>query len=178
MSSQLFYCITVTGSKVSADACLKLIELKKTNHKLFSTLTHLNRKLDKIRLDPALSEVKTSLLEHDCDEEDVEECYSLMKLYGYTMPGVDDSKVRSVFPVQSLLSHSCQPNLQYIEKEGGRKLVLQATTRIDKGSKLTVRYTPFLQGRLTLQKWLVEQRYVECHCPRCLDSTELGTFTR
>ena len=87
-------------------------------------------------------------------------------------------KVRSLFPIQSLLSHSCLPNLQYIEKEDGRKLVLQATTKIEKGEKLTVRYTPFLQGRLSLKKWIIEQRYVDCSCARCVDATELGTFTR
>ena len=87
-------------------------------------------------------------------------------------------KVRSLFPIQSLLSHSCLPNLQYIEKEDGRKLVLQATTKIEKGEKLTVRYTPFLQGRLSLKKWIIEQKYVDCSCARCVDATELGTFTR
>ena len=54
---------------------------------------------------------------------------------------------------------------------------MQATTKIEKGEKLTVRYTPFLQGRLSLQKWLKEQRYVDCNCSRCVDATELGTFT-
>ena len=114
--------------------------------------------------------------------------------------------MRSIFPVQSLLIHSCQPNLQYIEREGGRRIVIQATRAIREGEALSVRweiihiykwlyglfvchamvrfieymfrYTPFLQGRLTLQKWLREQRYVSCACSRCGDATELGTFTR
>ena len=87
-------------------------------------------------------------------------------------------QVRSIFPLQSQIVHSCQPNLQYIEKEGGRKIVLQATTKIEAGDRLSVRYTPFLQGRLSLKKWLLEQRYTECSCARCVDATELGTFTR
>ena len=87
-------------------------------------------------------------------------------------------QVRSIFPLQSQIVHSCQPNLQYIEKEGGRKIVLQATTKIEAGDRLSVRYTPFLQGRLSLKKWLLEQRYIECSCARCVDATELGTFTR
>merc|ERR1711874_424684 len=33
------------------------------------------------------------------------------------------------------------------------------------------------QGRITLTKWLTEQRYVNCRCARCVDATELGTFT-
>ena len=105
-------------------------------------------------------------------------------------------QVRSIFPVQSLVSHSCQPSLQYIEREGGRRIVLQATRAIQAGEPLSVRsvcelycehkvtpcthcrYTPFLQGRLTLQRWLRDQRYVTCACARCGDATELGTFTR
>ena len=123
--------------------------------------------------------------------------------------------MRSIFPVQSLVGHSCQPSLQYIEREGGRRIVLQATRAIQAGEPLSVRsvyselnikqswssfiihstpflrcltqcvlmikyyrYTPFLQGRLTLQRWLREQRYVTCACARCGDATELGTFTR
>ena len=48
-------------------------------------------------------------------------------------------QVRSIFPVQSLVLHSCQPNLQYIEREGGRRIVLQATRAIQAGEPLTVR---------------------------------------
>ena len=48
-------------------------------------------------------------------------------------------QVRSIFPVQSLVSHSCQPSLQCIEREGGRRIVLQATRAIQAGEVLTVR---------------------------------------
>ena len=47
--------------------------------------------------------------------------------------------MRSIFPVQSLVSHSCQPSLQYIEREGGRRIVLQATRAIQAGEPLSVR---------------------------------------
>jgi len=166
---------------LTAVGCIRLLQLKLDNKKLFSSLAGLNRKLDLIKQDTAacdtLEQVKKILAEYNYEESDIEECYSLIKLYGYTLSDLEDGKVRSLFPIQSLLSHSCLPNLQYIEKEDGRKLVLQATTKIEKGEKLTVRYTPFLQGRLSLKKWIIEQRYVDCSCARCVDATELGTFT-
>ena len=49
------------------------------------------------------------------------------------------TQVRSLFPVQSLVLHSCQPSLQYIEREGGTRIVLQATRAIKKGEPLSVR---------------------------------------
>jgi hypothetical protein len=78
---------------------------------------------------------------------------------------MEGSRTLAIFPVQALLTHSCLPNLQYIEKvntadvscfvfcffkeiffiwkEGGRKMVLQSVTNIEKGELLTVRYHTF-----------------------------------
>ena len=165
----------------TAAGCIRLLELKKNDPKSFQKLRHLNRKLEQIKEDRAASEVlsgvKEILLPCQYEEQEVEEVFCLLKLYSYTLPDLEDGKVRSLFPVQSLISHSCVPNLQYIEAEGGRKIVLQATSGISAGSRLTVRLTPFLQGRISLTRTLRDHHYLSCSCPRCSDSTELGTFT-
>ena len=165
----------------SAIGCIRLLELKRNDPKSFQKLNYLHRKLEQIKEDrvasETLSEVKEILLPCQYGEAEVDEVFSLLKLYSYTLPDLEDGKVRSLFPVQALLSHSCVPNLQYIEAEGGRKIVLQATTQISAGSRLTVRLTPFLQGRISLTRRLREHRYLSCSCPRCSDATELGTFT-
>ena len=165
----------------TAIGCIRLLDLKKNNRRSFLKLRNLNRKLDQIKEDPAAAETLRSVREilEPCGyrEEEVEDVFCLLRLYSYTLPDLEDSKVRSLFPVQALLSHSCLPNLQYIEAAGGRKIVLQATTKIQAGERLTVRLTPFLQGRLSLGQRLRDQRYLTCSCPRCSDSTELGTFT-
>jgi hypothetical protein len=82
----------------------------------------------------------------------------------YPVSEMEGSKTLAIFPVQALLTHSCLPNLQYIEKvnknlnlfevfgllfkhiiqslfaqEGGRKIVLQSVRNIEKGELLTVR---------------------------------------
>jgi len=165
----------------TAVGCIRFLEMKNNEPTNYSKLVNLDPQSDKVKADKLtsklLNDIKELLKCLHYEEEDIENAYSLLKLYGYTLPDVPDSKVRSLFPVQSLISHSCLPNLQYIEKEGGRKIVLQSTTKISPGERLTVRYTPFLQGRISLTKWLSEQRYFECRCGRCVDGTELGTFT-
>ena len=83
----------------TAVGCIRLLEMRRRDPGLFSTLDNLNRKLDRVKEDPAasanLEEVKEILLKLDNDysECDIEECYSLIKLYGYTLPDVEDSKV-------------------------------------------------------------------------------------
>merc|ERR1719186_1702846 len=143
--------------------------MKSNEPDVYSQLKNLDPQTDKIKADPVaskmLSDIKDLLKSLNYKEDDIDRAYGLLKLYGYNLPDVPDGKVRSLFPVQSLLSHSCLPNLQYIEKGGGRKIVLQSTTTIEKGEMLTVRFTPFLQGRITLTKWLNEQRYIKCKCP-------------
>ena len=160
---------------------IRFLQMKKEDPQNFSKIANLDPKKQKIITDQAasdlLSNIKNILGPLMYSNEDVEHAYAILKLYGYNLPDVPDSKVRSLFPVQSLLSHSCLPNLQYIEKVGGRKIVLQSTTKIEKGDLLTVRFSPFLQGRITLTKWLAEKKYVQCKCARCVDATELGTFT-
>ena len=81
----------------TAVGCIRLLEMRRRDPALFSTLDNLNRKLDRVKEDQAasanLAEVKEILLKLDYSECDIEECYSLIKLYGYTLPDVEDSKV-------------------------------------------------------------------------------------
>jgi len=176
--------LTLSGKNhpiFSAVGCIRFLQMKHKEPENYLKLISLDPQIERIKTDnrasKLLCDIKEQLKHLDYKEEDIDHAYGLLKLYGYNLPDVPDGKVRSIFPVQSLLNHSCLPNLQYIEKEGGRKIVLQSTTKIEKGELLTVRFTPFLQGRISLTKWLNEQRYISCKCPRCIDGTELGTFT-
>jgi len=126
---------------------------------------------------PQLAQVNELLSGLGYPEDEVEHAFHLGRAYGYNLLDLPDGMVRSVFPLQTRIGHSCRPSLQYIEREGGRHIVLQAVKPIVRGEALTVRYTPFLQGRIGLTKWLREQRNVVCSCARCSDGTELGTFT-
>ena len=150
----------------TAVGCVRLLELKRTDPRSFASLDNLTRKLTELKSDPEivenLSAVKTVLEPYQYPACDIEETYGLVRLYGYTLPDVEDSKViqklviaavtnlnvkvRAIFPVQSLVLHSCQPNLQYIEREGGRRIVLQATRAIQAGEPLSVRWAGLGRG--------------------------------
>jgi hypothetical protein len=52
---------------------------------------------------------------------------------------------------------------------------VRATTAIEKGSQLFSCYTYTLNGTLDRQQHLMEGKYFQCRCERCLDPTELDT---
>lgn len=52
---------------------------------------------------------------------------------------------------------------------------LRASTAIKKGETLYATYTYTLSGTADRQQHLLEGKYFQCHCDRCLDPTELGT---
>ena len=82
---------------LTAVGCIRLLQLKLDNQKLFSSLAGLKRKLDLVKQDTTacdtLEQVKKILAEYNYDESDIEECYSLIKLYGYTLSDLEDGKV-------------------------------------------------------------------------------------
>jgi len=165
----------------SAVAVLRIVNLMRNRKEDWALVSELPCQVDRVRSDPLskelLHQVEKILDGLGYEIKEIEHAFCLLKLYGYNLPDQPDGKVRSLFPLQSRLSHSCLPSLQYIEKEGGRTIVLQAVTGISRGEKFTVRFTPFLQGRIGVTRWLREQRFVSCSCARCKDGTDLGTFT-
>lgn len=52
---------------------------------------------------------------------------------------------------------------------------LRPTVFISKGNQLYATYAYTLAGTLERQQHLLEGKYFQCHCERCLDPTELGT---
>jgi len=160
---------------------IRILDMKRERPHDWARISSLPCKIDSLKssqsINSSLEKVQELLQPVGFDKEEVEKAFCLIRLHGYNLHDLPDGKVRSVFPLQSRLSHSCLPSLQYIEREGGRHIVLQAVKSISKGEALTVRYTPFLQGRIGLTRWLREERFTTCTCARCLDGTELGTFT-
>merc|ERR1719430_1234639 len=122
--------------------------MKRNRPNDWAMVSKLPTQLEKVKTDPISKELLrqvNELLEGlSYEQDEVEQSFCLLKLFGYNLPDLQNGQVRSLFPVHSLLSHSCLPNLQYIEREGGRNIDLQAVTGIAKGEKLTVRLTPFL----------------------------------
>ena len=74
------------------------MQLKRTDPGSYALLGGLNRKLAQLKSDPEivenLSAVKSLLEPYQYPACDIEESYSLVRLYGYTLSDVEDSKVR------------------------------------------------------------------------------------
>ena len=81
----------------TAVGCIRLLQLKRTEPRTFALLGSLNRKLTQLKSDPEivdnLNAVKTVLEPYHYPACDIEESYSLVRLYGYTLSDVEDSKV-------------------------------------------------------------------------------------
>lgn len=81
----------------TAVGCVRLLQLKRSEPRTFSLLGGLNRKLTQLKSDPEIVEnlnaVKRVLEPYQYPACDIEESYSLVRLYGYTLSDVEDSKV-------------------------------------------------------------------------------------
>jgi len=104
-------------------------------------------------------------------DQDVQHAFGVLKTNGVGSGGVSCH----VFPVVSLLSHSCQPNLQLLGSPSSQ-VQFQSTAQIKKGDELTWSYTNVLQHSSTIQQSLKQTWLFQCACPRCRDPTEFGTF--
>jgi len=93
-------------------------------------------------------------------------CVSLVSLNG-----------RACYPILSILSHSCIPNLEPISNPTS-KVKLRAKKVIKKGEQLTMRYVHFLQPVWRVQKEIEREWMFCCSCERCSDPdlSDMGTY--
>lgn len=88
-----------------------------------------------------------------------------------------DTKLRLVFALTSMLSHDCSPNAsRFIHGSyQDNKLQLRAMKDIPKGHKITITYVDTLWPTIGRQKTLQDAKHFKCQCKRCKDPTELKT---
>jgi len=98
-----------------------------------------------------------------------------------------DIEARALYPLVSLINHSCIPNMRHTnlinelksEQLEGEIVVmkLEAQRTILANTELTIRYNDYMMGHIQRQKFLSEQWFFNCACERCRDPTEFGTHT-
>eukprot|EP00092_Neocalanus_flemingeri_P020701 GFUD01022434.1.p1 GENE.GFUD01022434.1~~GFUD01022434.1.p1 ORF type:complete len:365 (+),score=72.70 GFUD01022434.1:448-1542(+) len=98
-----------------------------------------------------------------------------------------DIEARALYPLVSLINHSCIPNLRHTnlinelksEQLEGEIVVmkLEAQRTILADTELTIRYNDYMMSQIQRQKFLSEQWFFNCSCERCRDPTEFGTMT-
>jgi len=82
---------------------------------------------------------------------------------------------RALFPMFSLINHSCSANTKHTIYIRNRRIAVQAQTAISCGEEILINYVPFIHGTVSRQAKLLRNWYFSCTCPRCSDPTELGS---
>ncbi|CAL4065040.1 unnamed protein product [Meganyctiphanes norvegica] len=86
------------------------------------------------------------------------------------------AELQALFPMASLVSHSCYPNTKSVWNKEKNCITLQTTDPIKRGQPITALYTDILWGTRARREHLRQLRLFTCYCNRCADSTELGTY--
>eukprot|EP00096_Caligus_rogercresseyi_P010532 TRINITY_DN3885_c0_g1_i2.p1 TRINITY_DN3885_c0_g1~~TRINITY_DN3885_c0_g1_i2.p1 ORF type:complete len:295 (-),score=44.42 TRINITY_DN3885_c0_g1_i2:2-886(-) len=83
---------------------------------------------------------------------------------------------RAVFPIFSLLSHSCICNCRYSASGRTQRIKVRAQTAIKSGEELTIQYISFMYGHLKRRLDIKKCWFFDCICPRCKSSTEFNSY--
>lgn len=82
----------------------------------------------------------------------------------------DTANIRGLYPMASILNHSCCPNTTHSFTDK-YKMVIRAATRIDPGTEITSPYCPLLLGTIARRHFLQKSKDFGCQCCRCADKT-------
>lgn len=107
----------------------------------------------------------------------IQQVCGILEVNSFEAHTLSGNPVRCIFPKLAIFAHSCVPNLTHsISLDGSFQMVCRAAVDIPKGEMLYTTYTYTLTGTRDRQIHLRKGKFFTCHCPRCLDPTELGTF--
>lgn len=115
---------------------------------------------------------KTKLNMPDVTLPEIYHAFGVLKTNAIGLHGCD---ARGLYPVISLMSHSCVSNLDPMVQMGNN-FGFKAQRKIPEGEELTIRYLQVLEHRLFLRTQFAENWMFECACARCKDPTEMGSF--
>ncbi|KAL3280630.1 hypothetical protein HHI36_003867 [Cryptolaemus montrouzieri] len=85
------------------------------------------------------------------------------------------SNLRGLYPLGSLLNHSCVPNMMHVFDKN-QLMVARACMKIKKGEELCHSYARAIWGTPTRMYHLVRTKHFICRCPRCCDPKEFGSY--
>lgn len=86
-------------------------------------------------------------------------------------------RARALFPIYSLINHSCAANARNIVSSEDGTVEVLAQRDIRKGEEVTIRYTTnLLEGTKARRITLASQWNFSCCCSRCLDNSPEGSM--
>ena len=113
-------------------------------------------------------------LESEGFESFVRYVFGTIRINGFQLDGTS-SHLMGLYPNCSTFEHSCVANTKR-EFDSDHNLIVKASMDISKGEHVSTMYTKMLWGTAARQKSLLENKFFICHCRRCIDPTELGTY--
>lgn len=110
------------------------------------------------------------------DEELIQKVIGILEVNAFEAKTVRGDSIRCLYTKLAIPSHSCTPNITHsIHPSRNYEMQARATMSIVEGTQLYSCYTYTLNGTMDRQKHLMEGKFFQCHCERCLDPSELGT---
>ena len=88
---------------------------------------------------------------------------------------LDGIKIRGLYELGSMMSHTCRPNTRHVFNEDFQMSVI-ATVDIPKGHIISVSYAQPLQSTIQRRLMIRQAKCFDCCCERCSDPTEFGTY--
>ena len=136
---------------------------------------HVEERKEDAREWSAVQEKIIHVLQKILSEDDISESV-LHKLYGIICTNCVSVEDRiCLYPVVSMINHSCVANSCYTFNGETNSVLLRAKRGLEAGEEITVCYTDPWVGQPARKIKLRRTWCFDCSCPRCSDVTEFGT---
>lgn len=89
--------------------------------------------------------------------------------------GQHEMRLRGLYPVASIMNHSCISNTRYSFNTESH-MTMKACKPISKGTEIFTCYSAMLWGTPARRLHLEKTKHFLCYCERCADPTERGTL--
>ncbi|XP_023330630.1 protein msta isoform X2 [Eurytemora carolleeae] len=121
-------------------------------------------------------DVVNFLSKHGFDRENIVRTMGLLQTNGVTSSSVGgEGRGHSLYPIFSIVNNSCVSNTRHGRKDDSFCLI--ATVDINMGDEITTNYKSPTLGNIARQPAFKSLWNFQCTCARCIDPTELGTYS-
>lgn len=172
------------GQHLQVFAALRLLLLKEEQHKVWHQIDQLmdhedTRRNNKQEWSMFQKEVVDIIkkLRPDVEEDLVHRLIGIIGINSISFSfKKSHRRGRALYPVLSLVSHSCVSNARYTVNPEDFSVVLRARRKIEEGEEITIQYVPPCYGVPKRKLEIESEWFFKCRCARCSDVTEFGTY--
>ncbi|CAL4200083.1 unnamed protein product, partial [Meganyctiphanes norvegica] len=159
--------------------CLLLRSQNPQAWKLLETMVSHSEKRMSNKLDPhhkgTVEFIKRHLVKDDFERNEISHVRGVIYSNAIAYSRKSRVRLRALYPVHSMINHSCLPNLHLSITDDG-SMQVRATVDIKKNEMLTDTYTGTVVPFWERQNILNDTYYFTCNCLLCIDPTELGSY--